>query len=358
VAVEYARGFAQRFAQRCRRNLGTRNVEFLQFLDSGLEKPLAFETIWDTSFGQARRTVLGANSSGLMRRAAALGLRLAESGHLGEWELGLKIPVRLHFDRWLLPRSEWIKVTATSASVTIHTAHRGRIRPLRFWRTNNSWETCAADTIPIIHTDGRRYILVQGTAAEMFRLDGIRRMPPADTDAAISALYGALNLLARYAPIFLPWIGRVLRKIIPVRSVPGKICSGSYEDHPGTVYVSLDWPSVAIAEILVHEATHQYYFLLKHYGAVDDGSGQTFFSPIKGTKRPISMILLAYHAFANVLLFYRLCSQKRIRDAGYCRRNEIRLVHQLKVLEDALVRSKALTPLGEALWRPLAARIW
>ncbi len=358
VAVEYARGFAKRFSQRFRQNSGARCRGLFRFLDAGLKKPLAFETIWDTSFGQARRAVLEANSFGLVRRATALGLRLVEAGQLGQWELEFESTVRLQFDRWLLPSSKWIAVTSTSLGTTVHVVRRGRVGQLRFWRARNGWQADGAEVLPIVNSSGRRFILVQGALAESFRLDGFRPMFAAKADAATSALHRALDLLARHAPIFLPWITRVLRRIIPVQSIPEKICSGSYQDHPGTIYMSLDCPPAAIAEILIHEASHQYYYLLSRYGAVDNGAAQTFFSPVKGANRPISMILLAYHAFANVLLFYRLCRQTRIRDAGYCRENEIRLLPQLQVLEDALVASKALTPLGNALWRPLAARLW
>jgi HEXXH motif-containing protein len=110
--------------------------------------------------------------------------------------------------------------------------------------------------------------------------------------------------------------------------------------------------------MLIHEATHQYFHLLARYGALDDGTGEMYFSPIKGTERPVNMILLAYHAFGNVLLFYRLCRRKRLKDAGYCRKNELQLLPQLRKLEEALVHTNALTPLGEALWRPLAVRLW
>jgi hypothetical protein len=357
VAGEYARGFAQRFVRRCRRNFAARGRRLFQFVEAALENPLTFETIWDPSFGQARRAVLERKAVGSVGRAVALGLRLVERGHPGEWEFQLGVPLRFHFDRWLLPSCDWINVKTTPAEITIRVAHRGRIRVLRFSRTRNKLENNSVDRLPIVNSDGQRYILVQGAAAKAFPpLEGILSMP--DADVVTCALHKALRLLARHAPIFLPWIGRVIRRIIPVLSPLQMTCSGSYEDYPGTIYMSLNCAPVAIAEILVHEATHQYYYILARYGAIDDGSGQTFFSPIKGTKRPLAMILLAYHAFANVLLFYRLCRQKHIRDSGYCRTNEAQLVPKLHVLEDTLARTNALTPLGEALWRPLAARLW
>jgi HEXXH motif-containing protein len=133
--------------------------------------------------------------------------------------------------------------------------------------------------------------------------------------------------------------------------------SGGGQDHPGSVYISIHCPSVAIAEMLIHEATHQYFYLLSRYGALDQGSAKTYYSPIKRTERPISMILLAHHAFGNVLLFYRLCRQKGLRDAGYCERHEASLAPQVQQLQDTLAGAKALTALGDALWQPLASRL-
>ena len=123
------------------------------------------------------------------------------------------------------------------------------------------------------------------------------------------------------------------------------------------IYFSVDCPAVAIAEILVHEASHQYYFLSARYGSLLNGPDRPYFSPIKETKRPLSMILLAYHAFANVMLFYRLCRRNGLGDNDYCRANEAQLAPQLAVLQDTLSRSKALSPLGQALWKPVAARL-
>jgi HEXXH motif-containing protein len=98
--------------------------------------------------------------------------------------------------------------------------------------------------------------------------------------------------------------------------------------------------------------------LLNRLGEFDDGSDPAlYYSPIRHTGRPIRWILIAYHAFANVLLFYRCCAANGLDKDPYCRLNEKVLVPQLEQLEGALRKSRALTPLGRALWEPLAAKI-
>jgi HEXXH motif-containing protein len=206
---------------------------------------------------------------------------------------------------------------------------------------------------------GQRYVLIPAATLETFPLGGVRAIwPAAEKTAMTRALHGAVRLLARHAPIFLPWVGRVLRGVVPVAAKPSMIHSGGDQDHPGVVYLSFGCPPAALAEMLVHEGTHQYYHLLTCLGPLEDGSDSTlYYSPIKRTGRQIGMILLAYHAFANVLLFYRLCRRNGFEHDGYIRHNEDALVPQLDQLEAALRTTRALTPLGRALWEPLAERI-
>lgn len=116
---------------------------------------------------------------------------------------------------------------------------------------------------------------------------------------------------------------------------------------------------VPLAEMLVHETTHQYYYLLTRMGPVDDGSdAELYFSPAKQRGRPIHYILIAYHAFANVLLFSQRCLANGYDDPdGYLQRNVLALTEWMRHFEAALGTTKALTPLGEALWRPLAREL-
>jgi HEXXH motif-containing protein len=116
---------------------------------------------------------------------------------------------------------------------------------------------------------------------------------------------------------------------------------------------------LALAEMLIHEATHQYYHLLTRVAPVHDGSDDNlYYSPVKRRGRPLPFILLAYHAFGNVLLFTRACIQAGVPDPQqYLRKNEAELVPQLQQLEEGLRQTRALTPAGLALWRGLADRI-
>ncbi len=107
--------------------------------------------------------------------------------------------------------------------------------------------------------------------------------------------------------------------------------------------------------MLIHEVTHQYYYLLTRVGQVEDGTDSNlYFSPAKQCGRPIYFILIAYHAFANVLLFSRRCLAAGYDDPrGYLERNLAELSGWLETFESHLNQTNALTDIGTALWMPL-----
>ena len=72
-----------------------------------------YETVWNPAFGAMRAALLSPDAQDVERSAGALGLRLHECGYPGQWELQLDTPVRFRFDRWLLPRSNALRVSAT-----------------------------------------------------------------------------------------------------------------------------------------------------------------------------------------------------------------------------------------------------
>ena len=155
--------------------------------------------------------------------------------------------------------------------------------------------------------------------------------------------------------MFAPWIGRALRFVSPIHELPNVMRSGSGRQWPGVAEISYCCEPVAIAEMLVHEATHQYYNILLMVEPVTDGSDQKlYYSPVRRCERPIEMILLAYHAFANVLLFYRCCRMKGLLDGGFCERNEKELLPDLRSLEASLRTTSSLTEVGNSLWKPLS----
>lgn len=177
--------------------------------------------------------------------------------------------------------------------------------------------------------------------------------------SVVAAFDRAFDIIDAFAPEYGPWTLRLLRDIIPLDSAPGSMRSGSSVAEPGSCHISFRVGPVQLAEMLVHETTHQYYYLLSRYGPVDDGGDQQlYYSPAKECGRPIHYILIAYHAFANVLLFSRRCLAGTNEDKdGYLRHNVNVLSGWMQSFERALQRTRALTDVGRALWLPLAREL-
>jgi HEXXH motif-containing protein len=127
---------------------------------------------------------------------------------------------------------------------------------------------------------------------------------------------------------------------------------------PGVITASTSFDPLSLAEILVHEASHQYFYLLEQLGPVEDGTDTNlYFSPVRNTERPLRAILLAYHAFANMLLFYRAAGSSGAADARVCSSREKGIEKQVEGLRQTLRATPALTGYGRAIWEPLEARL-
>lgn len=95
---------------------------------------------------------------------------------------------------------------------------------------------------------------------------------------------------------------------------------------------------------------------------MDDGKDDSlYFSPFRNTGRPIYNILITYHAFANIVLFYRTALahglSADVSSARAVQRRAKELEEKLQPLDQALQSTKSLTPLGRALWEPLREQL-
>jgi HEXXH motif-containing protein len=134
--------------------------------------------------------------------------------------------------------------------------------------------------------------------------------PPGDTNGfeiAIRNIEEAVSLILACVPEYGPWCERVLRHVHVIgKTREDASFSRSAASRPGYVVASAPMPVVLQAEMLVHESTHQYYFLLELLTRVPTNpeAKEKFFSPLVGRERPIERLLVAYHAVANMLMFH------------------------------------------------------
>jgi len=161
--------------------------------------------------------------------------------------------------------------------------------------------------------------------------------------------------VGKHSPQYLRWIQRLVRQILPLHDGPGMTTSSTAEWRPGVLYLANRLDPSALAEMLLHEGSHQYMYVLRRLGSLDDGSDPSlYYSPLSRQMRPLATIVLAYHAVGNILLFCRDCpSSSRLRP----RRVEKDYSEALAAYEGVLRGSRALTRLGAALWEPISERL-
>lgn len=179
------------------------------------------------------------------------------------------------------------------------------------------------------------------------RWDDLVRLGQHDTVVA------GLHLLETCAPDYHRWVTRVVNTIIVIPTPPTGDCSGSWPDSSGCVYLSQPISALKVAEVLVHEASHQYFHMAERISPSKrpDEHG-LYYSPSVGTERPLDRILLAYHAFANVLNFYSKLAGDWTRHAWLPDR--VRQVNAtVEVLDTPLRRMQGLSELGAAIYLPL-----
>jgi HEXXH motif-containing protein len=164
----------------------------------------------------------------------------------------------------------------------------------------------------------------------------------------------AFALLSEFAPEYLPWIARTIHQLFLLSPKPSKVESGSVEHYLGLVHLTAHGEPLPVAELLLHEATHQYMNVAAKLMPLDDGTDERrYWSPAVETQRPVAKIIAAFHAFGNVLLFYRRCAERGLPDQRECQRQEVLLGGWMENLVPPIRDNPAMTAVGNGLCRPL-----
>ena len=160
----------------------------------------------------------------------------------------------------------------------------------------------------------------------------------------------AVELLRVHSPRYGAWVENVIRYVLPRDGSDGMMRSASSMDWPGVISASFPCGPAALAEVLVHEASHQHLNIVRRLGPIANGDDHSLYhSPLKGVPRPIQAILVGFHAIANMCLFYRDCVDSSIDDGGYCEANLRRHREDALRMSAHLQTSTGLTEIGRAI---------
>lgn len=362
VAREQARQTVRRFVQQYRvilKENGPGLVDQLERWLGNSESDLA--TCWHRTFGAARLLLRTPDPTAAVPCATALAVHFSACGLPGDWAADLSVPTHYQWGGWLLPELKHITVRSDGVTARVKTRVGATNRSIEFHRRTADWQTESGDPIPLpqVGTGGPRPTLLSRVALDGVRLADSLPLPVQNIPPEIVALWhDSLTLISTHAPIYDAWVQNVVRHIALLEAEPGTVHSGGYHYCDGLIHASQRSSPMSLAELLVHEASHQYFYLLSRLGPADDGSDkELYYSPLVEKERPLQRILFAYHACGNILLLYQLCRKNGVADGGYCARNQEIVMEQLEQLSAPLHNNPALTWIGRSLYDPLVERL-
>lgn len=159
------------------------------------------------------------------------------------------------------------------------------------------------------------------------------------------------DLLGQVSTYYETWVTRALKSIILIRQLPNQTMSGSWSDTSGVIYLSEPHSPLEACEVLIHECSHQYFHMADRVSSMRKASEKgLYFSPPVGRDRPLDMILIAYHAFANVLTFYERAFDMGLGNTTRTRNRYFGFAEDVAGLEEHLVASDGLSALGRAVF--------
>jgi hypothetical protein len=362
VATEHYRGVGKRFVSRFGKVIEENSAGLVDYIVDHLSRDLNLPMVWRPSFGVAKQALRehGAHLADSTTIAVELAMAFEPSrGTKYHYSFALAKPTRIALGRFIIPVISSARVDLSDSalhvefpdtpSLTFRKEYDGFIF--------GGWEGHAVERMPQLRIGDHQINFV--TESFLDGRDGGQIPFPVSGrgEDLLPAWLEAYALVANVSPEYLNWITRAIQYVVPVRAPNGSMVSGSQGHRPGEVYMTDALEPIKLAEMLIHEASHQHFQIVTFLGPVQDGTDdQLYYSPVVQKPRPIDKVLLAYHAFANVL-FLRMCQNRAVGDQGFLEANLRRLHEEVEILQKPLETSSGLTEIGNGLWRPLAERL-
>jgi hypothetical protein len=364
VAGEYARVVLGRFLDEFESDPVLQASGVSPLLSQLQGADIGFELAWSSALGNLYGAVRSHDRERARRRVAAFALLAGAHGISCEWELSFNRPSLFIWENRILPTCDRLHLHSDGNQAIVTTYLHDRPTRISFTLLpeQKEWYCDRPDLVellPVIRGGARSIALLSKNIAcesDFFEddtgNDALESFPP----LLLETHSNALCLLEEKLNPFHLWVTRIIRRMTVLHSAQDFLLSGSHENQLGTIYISDNLRPLAVAEMLIHEASHQYLELISKLGpTIDPSHRQMYYSPIKQCSRPLSKILLAYHAFANVMLFYRDILNSGLDD-GFVSHLQPKLAEDLRQLEQPLRNTDALTSIGRALVEPLINR--
>lgn len=227
---------------------------------------------------------------------------------------------------------------------------------LKFARKNGFWECMNHPELLRRRVPGTNITITAGNCLDPELVHSVD--PPAESgrfDDAVSEIAAAMSLIREKVPQYGPWCERFLRHVHVIGKHQNDVSfSRSAASRPGYVVASAPMPVELHAEMLVHECTHQYYFLLELLTRVpvNPESKDRYYSPLTKRERPLERVLVAYHAAANMAIFHSGLLRASSADGALSReRLNVLKSANMQMLETISNNAQHLTGSANAFWQ-------
>ncbi|MGD9884687.1 MAG: HEXXH motif-containing putative peptide modification protein [Reyranella sp.] len=323
---------------------------------------------WSRTVGHLWRANVFQDDEVAAGAIVVIGIHASASGIRGNWNFKLPKPISFRLSDVVLLsiRSGHIESNhgnfrgifeSDASTISYERLKDGTIA----WQVSGDMNTQM--NAPCIVIGGDRYHLVPSVLASADLLPCHAESEYDDqfvNETASQQLSKALRTLFEISTDTYQWVSSVIREVIPLRPSKGNAGSTSCQWDCGTIALTMtDLANpVLFGEMLVHEASHQHFFLAKQLGPIHDGSDdRMYFSPMVGADRPLEKMLLGYHAVVNMLSFYRsLNDHADGRETVFIAKRTDYLFEKSNCIRPVLSKSTALTPLGKAMYEALYER--
>lgn len=311
-------------------------------------------------FGEAVAALEGGHAAPA-QIAVELGLLAARQGIPGRWSARIEAPATLYFARWRLPEAQSLSLESDGEQAELRLTGKHATHVLSFERESGDWQCHDAGLSELPHLEDLYILTAADVSSYLQELAVFRGNRPVDavTPGISKGLADGMSLLALAAPHWENWTKRMVKQVLVLHPPDeARSMSGTSSEAPGFLAITLAHDFLRTAEMLVHEASHLYFHIAELVGPVHDGSDSgLYYSPVVGRERPLDRILIAFHAFGNVLLFYRALLHEGFDCAPKVSREVERLQKIMPQMEAPFKHNQALTDVGAALFEPLSTRL-
>ena len=239
------------------------NWQLFDNLRHWLDRRKPLDHFWFTSLGKLGAYIRTGEQDGLPDLLGRVCLEIA--GQFGDFSAvySLRSDTPMLFGSCLLNPGDTLSITRVGSELNVGLEGR-ELGLSRVDMKTGLVATSTVEHLPLIRIE--QFKIIQTNQRESELLTGFKYGLPLawsklgnfDREQTVT---DGIALLQDLAPGFFKWVRRVVHTIIVVPSATDPDCSGSWPDSPGTIYLSEPRTPLKAAEVLVHEASHQYFHM-------------------------------------------------------------------------------------------------